>query len=32
MDPEQNLESTGEDVEGAEVPMADLADKLNGEV
>lgn len=32
MDSEQCLESTGQDVEGAEVPMAELAEKLKGEV
>lgn len=34
MDPEQILESTstGQDIEGAEVPMAELANKVNGEI
>ena len=32
MDPEQILESTGQDIEGAEVPMAELADKVNREI
>lgn len=32
MDPEQGSENTGQDVEGAEVPMAKLAEKLSDEV
>ena len=32
MDPEQDLMTTGQDVEGAEVPMAELAKKLEGQV